>query len=209
MKNYGRLTALLVFAWLVFAVSASALGLFKNALGGVGIAVGLSALVPLLIFFLWFRASRDFREYVLSVNPQTLTFAQAWRVIGLVFVVLEAHHRLPAMFAWPAGYGDIFIGVTASAVAFKLATPEHRGLFILWQVLGMFDLVSAVTLGTTARLFDQTTTMDPMTVLPLSLVPTFLVPLFLMFHVINIAQARRWRTIQRVTGISGALLKAQ
>jgi len=28
--------------------------------------------------------------------------------------------------------------------------------------------------------------------LPLSLIPTFLVPLFLIFHVMCIAQARRW-----------------
>jgi len=34
--------------------------------------------------------------------------------------------------------------------------------------------------------------MLPMTVLPLSFVPTFLVPLFLIFHVISIAQARKW-----------------
>jgi hypothetical protein len=36
--------------------------------------------------------------------------------------------------------------------------------------------------------------MTPMTVLPLSLVPTFLVPLFLMFHLVCIVQARKWRT---------------
>lgn len=208
MKSYAKLTLALVTVWLLFAISAAALGLFKNALGGVGIAVGLSALIPLLIFFTWFGASKAFREFTMSVNPQTLTFAQAWRAIGVVFVVLEAHHRLPAMFAWPAGYGDIFIGVTAAAVAFKLATPEHRGLFIFWQALGMLDLVSAVALGTTARLFDQTTTMDPMTVLPLSLIPTFLVPLFLMFHVINVAQARRWPATSSATRLSGAVMQA-
>jgi hypothetical protein len=208
MKGYGKLILALVSAWFLFAISASALGLFKSALGGVGIAVGLFAFVPLVIFFIWFSASREFREYVLSANPQTLTFAQSWRVVGLVFVVLEAHHRLPAIFAWPAGYGDIFIGVTAAAVAFKLATPEHRGLFILWQALGIFDLVSAVALGTTARLFDQVTTMDPMTVLPLSLIPTFFVPLFLMIHVINIAQARRWPATSSATRVSGALIQA-
>jgi hypothetical protein len=194
MKSYGKLTAILVFAWFVFALSASALHVFQNQLQAVGIAVGVAALIPLIIFFVWFGTSKAFREFTLALDPQRLTFAQTWRVIGLVFVVLEAHHRLPATFALPAGYGDIFIGVTASAVAFKLATPQHRGWFIAWQVLGIWDLVSAVGLGTTARLFDQATTMDPMTVLPLSLVPTFLVPLFLMFHVICIAQARRWKT---------------
>jgi hypothetical protein len=31
-----------------------------------------------------------------------------------------------------------------------------------------------------------------MTVLPLSLIPTFAVPLLMIFHIICIAQARRW-----------------
>jgi len=74
-----------------------------------------------------------------------------------------------------------------------LATPRHRVSFIVWQLLGMLDLVTAVSLGTTARLIDVgSPTMLPMTVLPLSLVPTFLVPLFFIFHVISIAQARKW-----------------
>jgi hypothetical protein len=61
-------------------------------------------------------------------------------------------------------------------------------------VLGILDLVSAVSLATTARLISpQAPTMVAMTVLPLSLIPTFLVPLFLMFHVISIAQALGWK----------------
>jgi len=80
-------------------------------------------------------------------------------------------------------------------VAWKLATPQHRTNAIGWQLLGMLDLVTAVGLGTTARLIDASgPTMLPMTVLPLSLVPTFLVPLFFIFHAITIAQARKWET---------------
>jgi hypothetical protein len=36
-----------------------------------------------------------------------------------------------------------------------------------------------------------------MTRLPLSLVPTFLVPLYLIFHVVSIAQAKRWTVPSR------------
>jgi len=184
MKNYGKLTAGLLAAWFLFALSASAAHLFRNDENRFGIQVALAAVLPILIFGVWFAASKEFRQFTLSLNPSILTLAQSWRLIGFTFILLEAHGALPAMFALPAGYGDMFI-----------ANPAHRTSFIVWQALGITDLVFAVGLGTTAGLLDPGSSMAPMTVLPLSLVPTFLVPLFLMFHVISIAQARSWKMV--------------
>jgi hypothetical protein len=192
MRN-GKVTGWLMGAWFVFAVSASAMQLFKNDSEGIGLAVAIAAGAPIVVFAVWLATSRAFREFTLSLNPKVLTALQTWRVVGFVFVLLEAHRMLPAMFALPAGYGDMFIGVTASLVAWQLADAKHRGAFIAWQLLGILDLVVAVGSGTTARLVDpHGVSMLPMTVLPLSIVPTFLVPLFLIFHVICIAQARKW-----------------
>ena len=192
--NYAKLTLGIIFGWFVFALSASALRLFQNDSNRIGAAVGIAALVPIVVFSLWFAASESFRRFALSLNPRILTSAQAWRVVGFTFVLLEARGVLPAVFALPAGYGDMAIGATAAFVAWKLAEPAHRNSFIVWQMLGILDLVIAVSLGTTAVLLSpQGPSTAPMTVLPLSLIPTFLVPLFVMFHVICIAQARTWR----------------
>ena len=194
MKNYGRLTAALIVVWFMFALSASALHLFTNDANRIGVEVAIAALAPILVFSLWFAASDKFRSFALSLNPRTLTAAQTWRFIGFTFVLLEARSVLPAIFAWPAGYGDMAIGVTASLVAWKLAEPAHRSSFILWQLLGILDLVNAVGVGVSVGLLRQAgPSMAAMTVLPLSLIPTFLVPLFLIFHVICIAQARAWK----------------
>ena len=193
MKNYGKLTTGLIVAWFALALSASALHLFKNDANRVGVAVGVAALLPLAVFALWSAASAGFRRFVLSLSPAILTSLQAWRIVGFVFVVLEARNILPAIFALPAGYGDMFIGVTAAFTAWKLI--GHPSAFILWNVLGIMDLVTAVSLGTTAGLLDpHGVSMVAMTVLPLSIIPTFLVPLFAIFHVICIAQARHWKT---------------
>ena len=203
MKNvattgYGKLTAGLIAAWFLFALSASALHWFRNDANRVGLAVAFAAVVPILVFALWFAASEKFRQFTLSLNPQLLTLAQSWRIIGFTFVLLEARGVLPAIFALPAGYGDMAIGMTATFVAWKLANPIRRNSFVVWQLLGITDLVAAVGLGTTARVLSpHGPSMVAMTVLPLSLVPTFLVPLFLIFHVICIAQARGWK------GVSG------
>jgi hypothetical protein len=193
MKSYGKLTTGLIVSWFLFALCASALHLFRNDSNRIGLAVAIAALVPLLVFSLWFAASDRFRQFTLSLNPRILTSAQSWRIVGFTFVLLEARSALPAVFALPAGYGDMAIGATAAYVAWKLADPSHRSVFILWQVLGIVDLVLAVSLGVTAGLLDpQGPSMAAMTVLPLSLIPTFLVPLFTMLHVICIAQARTW-----------------
>jgi hypothetical protein len=174
-------------------LSASALYWFRNDANRVGLAVAFAAVTPILVFVVWFAASEKFRQFALSLNPQVLTFAQSWRIVGFTFVLLEARGVLPAIFALPAGYGDMAIGMTATLVAWKLANPTRRNSFILWQLLGIADLVTAVSLGTTARLISPDgPSMVAMTVLPLSLVPTFLVPLFLIFHIICIAQARAW-----------------
>jgi hypothetical protein len=196
MKNYGKLAAMLIAIWFVFAFSASALHLFTNNSNRVGVAVGFAALTPVVVFSLWFAASEKFRQFSLSLNPQILTLAQTWRLVGFIFVLLEARGVLPDIFAFPAGYGDMTIGATATLAAWKLVNAGHRKSFILWQLLGITDLITAVTLGTTARLISpHSTPMGAMTVLPLSLIPTFLVPLFAIFHVICVAQARTWKTV--------------
>jgi len=189
--SYGRVTAGLIAVWFVFALSASALHVFKTDL--LPVALGLAVTIPIVAFVLWFATSAAFRQFALSLNPRTLTFVQSWRVAGFTFLVLYAAGILPGVFALPAGLGDIAIGATAPLVAIKLGNFNHRRGFIFWQILGISDLVMAVTLGTIARLISPDGVgTGVMTVLPLSLIPTFAVPLLIMLHVLCIAQARQW-----------------
>ena len=126
-------------------------------------------------------------------ESRVLTLVQSWRIAGFTFLVLAAYGILPALFALPAGWGDIAIGATAPIVALALAAPGHRKSFIVWQLLGVMDLVTAVALGTLAPVLNpHGIAAGAMTVLPMSLIPTFAVPLFLILHIICIAQAIRW-----------------
>jgi hypothetical protein len=194
MTKYGKITAGLLAVWFAVVFSASAVHLFKNDSAQFGSGVAVAALAPIIVFSLWFRVSEGFRNFALSLNPKILTSVQVWRIVGFTFLLLQARNVLPAIFALPAGYGDMFIGATAGFAAWKLAEPAHRNSFIFWQALGILDLISAVSFGTTAGLIDpQGPSMAAMTVLPFSLIPTFFVPLFMMLHVICIAQARSWK----------------
>jgi hypothetical protein len=208
--KYGRLTAALLIVWLGISITASKLSLFhagsKYAVFPP-IPLGLAVLLPIAFFLLWFTVSRRFRQFALSLNPTALTIAQTWRIGGITFVTLQAFHILPGVFAQPAGWGDVFIGVTAPFVALYLARPGHKKTFIAWNIVGVIDLVNAVALGvlssTAVGILRPSVSTDAMTVLPLSLVPTFAVPLLLIVHIILIAQAMGWQT-QTVNRIAKA-----
>jgi hypothetical protein len=193
MTRYAKLTSWLIGVWFVLALTFSALHILETGVGQPPLPLGLAAATPVVVFLIWFAASKGFREFALSLSPRTLTLMQSWRVAGFAFVALATYGILPKMFALPAGYGDMAIGLTAPLAALLLASAEHRGSFLLWQVLGMADLVTAVTLGPLeGTIHPHGIPMSPIMVLPLSLIPGFAVPLLLILHIVCVAQARRW-----------------
>jgi hypothetical protein len=199
--KYAKLTTGLIFVWFLFSLTASALHLFNTSPGQPPLPVGLAVLIPLGIFVVWSAASQPFRQFLLSLDPRTLTIVQSWRIAGFAFLVLYAYSILPGQFALPAGWGDIAIGATAPLVALKLANPRHKKSFIFWQLLGITDLVTAVGTGVTTQLMHPNgIATTAMTVLPMSLIPTFAVPLFMILHFISIAQARQWQEQQHPRG---------
>lgn len=193
MSKYAKLSAGLLVAWLAFALFSSALHLYQSAPNTPPIALGLAVLIPVGLFLVWFASSPGFRQFVLSLNPRSVTLVQSVRVAGIVFLALGTYKILPEFFALSAGWGDIIIGATAPFAALSLANPAHRKSFIFWQVLGIADLVNALSLGALAGIIDpQGIPTAAMTVLPMSYITTFAVPVFFILHIISIAQARRW-----------------
>jgi hypothetical protein len=110
-----------------------------------------------------------------------------------VFLVLMAHGQMPALWALPAGIGDVIVGAAAPWIARHLETPEGRRRAVIFTLFGMADLVVAVGLGVMtspgpAHVFHTTPTSQLATEFPLALVPTFLVPLAFVLHVVSLRQ---------------------
>jgi hypothetical protein len=119
-----------------------------------------------------------------------LIAVHAVRVLGVSFVLLHAHGRLPAPFAPVAGWGDIAVGLTALPVAWlaKHHAPGWRGVLTTWNVLGLLDLATAVTLGVLSsagplQLIHTPPGTGLMSTLPWLLIPGFLVPLLAATHI--------------------------
>jgi hypothetical protein len=122
-----------------------------------------------------------------------LELVHVFRVAGVAFVLTMALGHLPALFALPAGLGDIAAGIAAPLVARKLAQGTGRRTALWFNVYGLTDLVTALTLGalTAYQLVHVTPSGAPISELPLALIPTVEVPLLIALHITSISALRR------------------
>src|SRR5262245_51110659 len=169
---------------------------FIRPAGSLPIPILMAIVIPILLFLIAFRISNRFREWVLTADLRLVTGIQAWRFAGFGFLALYTLKLLPGYFALPAGLGDIAIGSTAPflvAVLHRNPGSSHSNSFMLWNVLGILDLVTAVTLAGLGRLLFFDTggiSTGVMARLPLSLIPTFFVPAFIILHLTALIQIR-------------------
>jgi hypothetical protein len=129
-----------------------------------------------------------------------LTHPHSFRVAGVVFLLLMIQGHLPALFALPAGLGDIAAGIAAPRVARGLAAGTGRRAALWFNALGITDLVVAMILGAVVGygLISVGPSGAPISELPLALVPSAAVPLLLALHIISISALRKARlTIRR------------
>jgi hypothetical protein len=119
-----------------------------------------------------------------------LVAVHTWRILGMAFLWGVSLGILRPAFGIPAGVGDILIGVTAIPFAYflKKGFSWSKYALVVWSVLGIADLVNAVSLGLiTASEFGIST----MTTFPWILVPTVGVPLALILHGITLYRLRK------------------
>jgi hypothetical protein len=190
-----NLTVAVLVLWLLLAVTGSLVGAFDSE-PRPPLPLGLAAVIPVALFGVSYLTSVRFRELVWSLDLRLLTLAQTWRVGGIVFLILYQRGTLPGVFAIPAGWGDLAIGITAPIVAWYWRRPFPTKTFIVWNVLGSLDLVLAVSLGVLASrtpigILAGDVTTRLMGQFPLSLIPTFFVPLLLILHLISLSRVRK------------------
>ncbi|MBI5250898.1 MAG: hypothetical protein HY912_15530 [Desulfomonile tiedjei] len=183
-----------------------ATGAFVTPPGEIPFPIIIGATLPIIIFLVAFRASCAFRGFVWAADLRLVAGIQAWRFAGLGFLALYAQGSLPGFFAWPAGLGDMAIGLTAPWIVLALAQRpgfETSRLFMVWNLLGILDLIIAVTTGALSSglamgISGQITTA-PMARLPLVLVPAYLVPIFIMLHLTVFFQATHKKIVREET----------
>jgi len=173
--------------WIVTSSLLARAGVYHRGIGlGVlafaGVLLGLLAAtrIPVIV-----------RILATPGTPARLAVPHTLRVVGVVFLLVMALGHLPAVFALPAGLGDIAIGVAAPLVARRLAHGGGHAMAVRFNLLGILDLAVAITAGFLAyRPLDVIPSTEPLTLLPLVLIPTTAVPLAVALHIVSLRRLR-------------------
>src|SRR5215469_5418550 len=178
--------ALAVWFGVVFLLGSQ--GTFVASPGAPPLPIFFGVATPLGLFLAAYFGLKSFRDFVLGADLRFVTAMQAWRWAGGQFFWLYAWGVLPGLFAFPAGFGDMAIGVTAPWIVLNLIrNPSFAASrrFRIWNILGIVDFVVAVTTGTLSSgffhaiaSFNGNVTTSAMAQLPLVLIPAFMVPFF-------------------------------
>jgi hypothetical protein len=181
--------------WITASWLLASAGVYRQSAGHVRPWLGLAFGGFLLTLLLVTRIPVVTRTLHEARAPAGLALPHTLRVVGLLFLIVMAEHHLPAVFALPAGLGDIAIGISAPFVARRLATGAGRMEGVRFNALGLLDLVVALTIGFLAGLgpwrpLNVVPSTIPLSELPLVLVPTMAVPLAIALHLASLTRLR-------------------
>jgi hypothetical protein len=190
--GYRLLLGAVAGAWIALVATLAA-----NGVLAFPIAMPVLFATPLLSAAVLCAASPRVRAALLAIPVTLIVRLNILRVLGIGFLFLIASARLGGPFPYFAGIGDILTGLLAfgaAGVAARQGANDRRVL--VWNALGMLDLVVAVTLGTISapasplQMIHIGAGSAAITTLPWALIPLALVPAYLIGHTIVFAQAR-------------------
>src|SRR5215218_8167470 len=199
VAGLGRRTATMVTAvaaaglggWLMASGLLARAGVYHQASGQAAPWFGAAFAGVLLGLLAATRIPPMPRMLAAPGTAARLALPHTLRVVGVTFLLVMAQGRLPAVFALPAGLGDIAAGLAAPFVARRLAQGGGRRRAVWFNLFGILDLVVALSIGFLAGLgpwrpLEVTPSTEPLSLLPLALVPTVAVPLALALHLVSL-----------------------
>ncbi len=199
-------------AWF-FASLALALSGFYRGTFSVVPTVPFGLLVPIVIGVALFRRVPLLRKLVEGTPQSWLVSVQVFRLEGLIFLTLLAAGRLPGAFAWPAGVGDMIIGLFAPIVgiAFARGIRGSTGWLWVWNLLGITDLIVAVATGfltspSPLQILSLDKPNELISAFPLVMIPVFLVPLAFLLHLASLYKLGQLKAEKRTLRRAASLV---
>ena len=189
--------AITVFGWFLLAIALAWVDAYRVTADRIP-TIQYGILVPVLIGGLLIWRSPRVTRIIDAVPQHWLIGVQLYRALGGIFLILCATGKLPGLFAWPTGLGDVLVGVLAPvvAIAYSRGPRENADLAYAWNLLGLADLANAVTTGffsspSRFQLFAFDLPNELTNAFPLVLVPVFLVPICVLLHLASLTKLRR------------------
>ncbi|CAG0993757.1 hypothetical protein METP3_02812 [Methanosarcinales archaeon] len=184
-----------VSIWFLLAFVGGMMGIFAQP---DTLYVPLFVLVPIIGFTLAYSLSMKMQNAVNRMPLWLITISHAWRFVGIYFIISAIVGVLPPQFGYPEGLGDVIAAIFSLPLAFairkKNRSPRLRTAFIAWNVFGLIDLISAISLGIlyspgSLGVLRTDLSTAAMTIFPVNLIPTFFVPLFILLHMLALRRS--------------------
>lgn len=179
-----------VAIWLCLVLGLSYTNIFVPAIDQTFPILGFAILGSAIFGNLLLWRSQTATQILQTLPLHLLATIQVFRVIGVLFLMLESDGLLSTYFATSTGWGDIFVGVTAPIVGYLLWKDayQYRLIGLAWCFAGIADLVFVLYKAINSAPGPlQTTSFDLPTVaigyFPLTIVPLLVVPIALILHV--------------------------
>jgi hypothetical protein len=139
------LSGLVLAGWGMLTAVLASRGFYRSPDTHSPPPVGIQLVVALGVLALCVWVSPTLRG--LLRNRKSLIRLNVWRLEGALFLALMLTGQVPALWAIPAGTGDVLIGAGAFWVAAQLDSPGGRRRAVIFNLLGLLDLVVAIGLG--------------------------------------------------------------
>jgi hypothetical protein len=191
---------LVLLAWYGVSTYLAVHDVFRASSAAKFPALPFAVFLPIIAGLWWIFRSRIMAQVIDATPLSWLVGVQAYRVIGVVFLILLGAGQLPREFALPAGSGDVLVGLLALLVAWLVRSGSKRALTAayMWNALGILDFVLAMATG-------LLTSPGPLHLLavehpnligsayPLVMIPAFLLPVSSILHGLCLWKLRRQR----------------
>ena len=185
-KGFGIGVVFLVWGSIMFWVCLSQTPLKLGLVGNL--IVPLAWFLPSMILYWqrnWFLNQELSQKWLIGL--------QLFRVIGGTFLIEMARKNIPGIFSYPAGIGDILVGVAAFCVLLVCRNREQipAKLIIFIFIIGIADFLSAFFFGFTSSDGSPLQLFFPdisnrLILFPTGMIPLFLVPYAIFFHILSL-----------------------
>ena len=203
-----RILAVILISWFLVALVLGLADAYKAAPDRIP-TIQYGIFIPLVVGAWLILRSPAVGRIIDAVPQPWIVGVQLYRALGVIFLILYANHQMPGLFALPAGIGDVTVGLLAPVVALAYARNARRnaGRVTTWNILGILDLVVAITTGfitSPSALFSYEPPNALIAIFPLVLIPVYLVPLSLLLHLASLAKLHGWLAYRSNTATASA-----
>ena len=101
--------AITVIGWFLLAIALASVDAYRGTADRIP-TIQYGILVPVLVGGLLIWRSPRVARIIDAVPQHWLVGVQLYRTLGVIFLILYATGKLPGLFAWPAGLGDVVVG---------------------------------------------------------------------------------------------------